>query len=422
MRAESILIPALRATATRPWLNRLLFARDPWGNPFADENRADPSAIVARMWEDGPVTNRPFWGRWFVVGHEECLAALTHDGTSAGQDVDALFDAVRPYRRLAPTTKGFFRRWLLLLDGADHHRVRGPMARAFTPRRIAALADGIRDDVDELLAAIERQDEIDLVAAFNRPLPRRTLTRLLGVPTDLGDELGDLAIRLAAFLDPVETFDVDDLDTAVREFHASVGGLVAARRERPGDDLVSELAADPATALDELVANVGLLLFAGHDTTTGFLGTAALALAEHPDQRALVAEDPDLWENAIEELLRWDPPVGAVLRRVTADLELGTDAIPAGASLSIELWAANRDPRRWDDPWELRLDRPDPRPLAFGFGAHHCVGAALARLQARIALQAMVERLGEFTIDRDRIEWRRSALLRGPTFLPLRPG
>ncbi|MEL6982884.1 MAG: cytochrome P450, partial [Actinomycetota bacterium] len=139
-------------------------------------------------------------------------------------------------------------------------------------------------------------------------------------------------------------------------------------------------------------------------------------------QRALVAADPTLWPNAVEELLRWDPPVFAVVRRVGEAIDLGDQQLPAGALVSIELAAANRDPRRWDDPWELRLDRSDPRPLAFGFGTHHCLGHALARLELTIALRAIVERFGAFTIDTDRTVWRRSALLRGPAELYLTPG
>ncbi len=429
MRTESIMIPLMRFVAERPWLSARLFAGDPWGNPFDPELTADPFVLIERMWADGPVTFKGRWGRWFVPGYEEAQTVLTHPAASAGADVAGLVDEVRPYKQLAPETKAFFQQWMLLRDGADHTRVRRLVSRAFTPRRVAGLEALIETEVGALLDGIERSSdraEIELVEGFNRRLPIRIVGGLLGLPEDRWEWAGEQVGELATFLDPTGSFDVGRLDAAAAAFDRVLRPLVAERRLRPVDDLLSDLTAADEDGVtlsdDEIVANAGFLVFAGHDTISGMLGTAVLALAEHPDQRALVAADPDLWPNAVEELLRWDPPVVAVLRRASAEIDLGHQVLPAGALLSLELGAANRDPRRWDDPWELRLDRPDPRPLSFGFGAHHCLGHALARLELQIALRAIVERFGDFTVDRDRIEWRRSALLRGPTRLYLRPG
>lgn len=435
MRSESILIPLMRFVGDRPWLSNRLFAGDPWGNPFAPELVADPFPLVARMWEDGPVTYKSRWGRWFVPGYEEVQTVLTHPAASAGADVAGLVEEVRPYSRLAPETKAFFTRWMLLLDGVAHAQVRKLVSRAFTPRRVADLEAAIEAEVAALLGGLDGPDgctgaggspEIELVEAFNRRLPVRIIGALLGLPEERWDWAGEQVSVLATFLDPAGSFDVGHLDAAVVEFDRVVRPLVGERRRRPADDLLSDLAAtdEDGNTLsdDDVVANAGFLVFAGHDTISGMLGNAVLALAEHPDQRALVAAEPGLWPNAVEELLRWDPPVMAVLRRASAEIDLGHQVLPAGALLSLELGAANRDPRRWTDPWELRLDRPDPRPLSFGFGPHHCLGHALARVELRVALQAIVDRFGAFTVDRDRVVWRRSALLRGPTRLHLTPG
>ncbi len=429
MRTESIMIPVMRFVAERPWLSRRLFAGDPWGNPFDPELTADPFILVERMWADGPVTFKSRWGRWFVPGYEEAQTVLTHPAASAGADVAGLVDEVRPYKQLAPETKAFFQQWMLLRDGTDHAKVRRLVSRAFTPRRVAGLEALIETEVDTLLDRIAEpgaRTRIELMESFARRLPVRIVGRLLGLPEDRWEWAGEQVGELATFLDPTGSFDVGRLDAAAAAFDRVLRPLIAERRQRPVDDLLSDLVAsddDGASLPDhEVVANAGFLVFAGHDTISGMLGNAVLALAEHPEQRALVAADPDLWPNAVEELLRWDPPVVAVLRRASAEIDLGHQVLPAGALLSLELGAANRDPRRWDDPWVLRLDRPDPRPLSFGFGAHHCLGHALARLELQIALRAIVERFGDFTVDRNEVEWRHSALLRGPTRLYLTPG
>jgi len=163
-------------------------------------------------------------------------------------------------------------------------------------------------------------------------------------------------------------------------------------------------------------------VFAGHDTTTHMLGNAIVALAANPIQRALVRDNPDLWPNAIEELLRYDSTVGVMSRKLSEDIEVGEITIPAGSNVSLQLNAANRDARRWVDPYELRLDRDNPRPLSFGHGLHHCVGHALARMELRVALQAFVEDFGDYTVDTEATRWRLSTVLHGPTTLPITGG
>ena len=167
---------------------------------------------------------------------------------------------------------------------------------------------------------------------------------------------------------------------------------------------------------------IAFLLFAGHETVTGMLGNSLVALADRPDQRVLLRNDPDLIDNAVEELLRFDSPAQVSGRQATADLEIAGTTIRRGDNIALMIGAANRDKRRWVDADELRLDRPDPRPISFGFGAHHCLGAALARMQLRRALPVLLDALGDYTIDSGRTVWKHSFALRGPTSLVLTPG
>ena len=418
MRFETFLIPALRALVARPRLTKLLFARDPWGNPFSDEVAADPYLVVGRMWKDGPVQYRRSYRRWFIMGYEECQLIANHPGASAGAQVDDLLTDVPPFSRLAPQTKTFFRNWMLLRDNEDHARLRKLVSRTFTPRRIADFEPRVHEAVDELLGQVAQQQSVEMMAAFNRPLPVNVISDLLGIPKDRHQWAGETVAAMSSFLDPLNTFEVESIDGAVDEFRRYILDLTAARLDQPEQDLITALAqaedGDDRLSEDELVANVGLLVFAGHDTTSGMLGNAMIALAAHPDQRALVRENPELWPNAVEELLRYDTAVGTLSRKLTADIEVGGRAIPAGASVNLQLNAANRDSRRWDRPYELRLDRDDPRPLSFGHGLHHCVGHALARMELRVALQKFVDQFGDYTIDPDVTEWRPSVVLHGP--------
>ncbi|MGI9616306.1 MAG: cytochrome P450 [Acidimicrobiales bacterium] len=421
MRREEVMIPLLRGLVSRPRLTALAFSRDPWGNPFADDIVADPSPYIARMWEDGPVSFSKTFRRWFVIGYDECQLLANHLDAGIGPFLDTVLDDVRPYRNLAPETKEFFRNWMLSRDGEEHARLRKLVNRTFTPRCVAEQEPFVEAAVDELLNQIGDRPRVEMVAAFNRPLPVTVIGRMLGVPTEDTSWISEIVAAMSTFFDPFSKFDADLVDGAVADFRRYVLDLAQLRIEQPQDDLITALAQaeedGDRLSEDELVANLGLLVFAGHDTTTYMLGNALIALAAHPEQRSLVRSEPELWPNAIEELLRYDTTAVAVSRETTEEIQVGATTIPAGAPIILQLNAANRDPRRWDDAYELQLDRTDPRPLSFGHGAHHCLGHALARMELRVALRAVIERFGDYTIDH--VDWRLSPTLRGPTTLTL---
>ena len=387
MRREQFMLPALRALVARPRLLELAFRRDPWGNPFAADVIADPYPYIERMWESGPVTYKKRFRRYFVAGYQECQYLANHPDASASANLDTLLDDIRPYSRLAPETKAFFRSWMLVQDGDEHGRLRQLVSRTFTPRSVAAFEPTVTAAVTELLDELDGQNNVEFVQAFNRPLPVRVICTLLGIPEADHAWISDVVAAMSTFFDPLSNFDIERVDRAVSDFRPFVVDLARQRTRQPQDDLITALAqaeeqGDRLTE-DELVANVGLLVFAGHDTTTNMLGNALIALAAHPTQRALVREQPDLWPNAIEELLRFDTTVSSISRETRADIDVGDITIPAGSTVNLQLTAANRDPRRWDKPRELVLDRPDPRPLSFGHGVHHCRNPRPGRRTAR---------------------------------------
>lgn len=280
---------------------------------------------------------------------------------------------------------------LLGLDAPEHQRLRRMLVPEFTFRRIQSLEPRITQIVDEHLDAMAAAGPTaDLVAAFALPIPSLVICELLGVPYADREAFQHRAARQLDLSLPLE-----ERLAVGREARDYMQTLVSAARATPGDDILGMLVAEHGDALtdDELVGIAGLLLLAGHETTSNMLGLGTLALLRHPDQLALVRDDPDAVGPAIEELLRWLSVVQTSIPRFTAvDVEVSGVSIPAGSLVFASLPAANRDPGYVSDPDRLDLRRDPRRHVAFGHGAHHCIGAGLARAEMRIAWPALLRR------------------------------
>lgn len=432
MRKEQVLIPMVRNVVQRPWLASAFFHFDRWGNPFTDEIARNPYPSYEMVRADGPVCYRALYQQWFVSGYDEVKAILASDDVVVGAQIDVLLDT-RPYSKLSPKAAYLFRHFLLVTDPPDHGRLRSLVAKAFTPRRVAALEPRVGAIAAELLAALPRPDRLDdnagpvweMVDSFNAKLPVNVIADLLGLTPDRWAWARATTAQLVRLLDPFEGFDPDEVSGAVAEMFEVYGRLADERRSQPADDLLTALVEveDNGDRLsrDELVTMAAFLMGAGFETTSNLLGTATLALAAHSDQRRRLLDEPDLWPNAVEELIRYDTSIRRDPRHTTADLTVGDVTIPAGSNVLLMLDAANRDPRRYDDPDTLRINRPDPLPISFGHGIHYCLGANLARMELRVGLQSLLAAAGEYTVDPSEVAWRRSATLRGPARLPLRP-
>lgn len=415
MRREQILYPMLRAVAARPRVADLLLGRDRWGNPLAPANMADPYLLMPRILADGPVYHHRTYQQWFVVGYEEARQILSSDDVRAGGQIDVLLD-VRPYSNLGDRARFLFKTLLPIVDPPDHPRLRGLVARAFTPRRIAEMEQAVETVAADLLDRLPASGRFDVHTDYALPLPTNVIGHMLGVPAEHWPRLQQLNVEIVKLIDPLLGFDPSAMDDAVDELWSIYGELAEARRAEPTDDLISAMVepgpdGDRLTH-DELMAMVGTLMAAGFETTSGVLGTAIVALDRFRDQRQLLLDDPELWPNAVEELLRFDTPVKVAGRQATADIAIGGEVIPEGANIIISLMAAHRDPARYDNADELRLDRPDPHPVSFGHGAHHCLGAALARMEIRVGLRAFLDRYPDYSIDADGVAWRTSMTLR----------
>jgi hypothetical protein len=391
-------------------------------------DRDDPFPVMAQLREGcpvHPVTLADGHAAWLVVGYDEARTALADPRLS--KDMQAAL--ARDGEIVAEGLPGpALARHMLNVDGTDHTRLRRLVSEAFSPRRVEAMQPRIAAIVDDLLDGIAGGDPdqpVDLVASFAFPMPYTVICDLLGIDGDLRTAFGT---ELRALVDADEHARAVAAAAAVI---AMLDELVAAKRRAPADDLVSALIAardgDERLSEQELRSTIFQLVIAGHDTTTNLIGNAVVALHRHPDQLAAVLADPERIVPAVEEVMRFDPPAHhATFRYALEDLEVGGVTIPAGSQVLVGLAAANRDPARFAAPDDLDVDRPDQRHIAFGHGIHHCLGARLARLEAREALGSLLRRFPRLRIavPVDELRWSHGdgVVLRGLAELPVVPG
>jgi pimeloyl-[acyl-carrier protein] synthase len=317
---------------------------------------------------------------------------------------------------------------MLTQDPPDHTRVRGLVSKAFTPRRVEErLRPRIEALVTELLDDAEAKGGMDVLRDFGEPLPAIVIAELLGVPVE------DRARFKAWSRDligqgPARVTDPDAQEKAsatIRAFMDYMRGIIAERRRAPGDDLISGMIAAQeerdALSDQELLSTSLLILIAGHETTTNLIGNGTFALLRHPEQLAKLQADPTLLDDAVEELLRYDSPVQGTIRVVTEDLEVGGVPLEQGCLAVCLLGAGNRDPEVYEAPDTLDVTRTGMRHLSFGFGTHFCLGAGLARLEARTAFRELVGRFPALALDIDPadVTHRPNPILRGLESLPV---
>ncbi len=384
----------------------------------------DPYPVYAAMRREHPVHRTPH-GVWYLSRYADVEAALADLRLSNDRDrmTDALAARDGGLRALSRLTERLGR-VMTNTDPPDHARLRGLVNKAFTARRVEQLRGRVQEIVDDLLdAALARGSQADLVADFAGPLPVTVVCELFGIPVEDRESVAGWFRSLGDL-----TGDIDQAEAVVIRFEEYLTGLIHARRGSGGDDIISALTAAQARGDrltdDELLSTCFMLVTAGDQTTTHLIGNGLLALLRHPDQLALLRGDPSLAPAAVEELARYDTPTQAIIRVVAEDVAFHGHTLATGDLVYLLLGSTNRDDERFREPDRLDITRgrqSRARALVFGHGPHFCLGAPLARLQARIAIDTAVRRMPDLRLaaPEHELAWHTNPLQRRLRALPV---
>ena len=388
---------------------------------FSAQFKADPFPTYAQMRLRHPIyAHRTPNGTtiWYITRYDDVLAVLQddehfckdprHSGLSTANS--------RPVRRTA--IHRLINENMLFSDPPDHTRLRSLVSQTFTPQRIAHQAGLITETAESLIDGFRFKGGVDLIAAFAFPLPVYVISKLLGIPDE---DIQLIAGWSQAIISPgSRNLNFTQRRQQVQALVRYLNDMFSVRRAEPQDDLISDLvhaeqAGDKLSEF-ELSSMVVLLLVTGHETTVNLIGNGALALIQNPDQLNQLRNEPNLWDSAIEEILRYDGPVETSTSRwARKDVLIDGQLIKRGDSVRIVLTSANRDPSHFDSAGALLLERKANKHLAFGYGIHYCLGAPLARMEGKIALRTLFDSLGKIKLVSapDRLCWRSGVLFRG---------
>lgn len=378
----------------------------------------DPYPWLRELRETAPVHKLGFADYWVLTRFGDCRAVLRDPRMGQPEPGDNPPELVPGAAR----NRGGDRT-LLFLNPPDHTRLRSLVSRAFTPRRVQGLRASIEAMTDELLDGLAAAGGGDLIDALAFPLPANVISELVGVPRRDRDWLRPLFADLASTLEPGPLEDPERVEASRERVRAYLFDLIDARRADPGDDLLSGLIAasdgEDRLTRQEMMLTVSLIYAAGFETTSNLIANMVLTLLRHPDQLARLRADRSLAPTAVEEVLRYEPPVQVDGRYAFEDVEVGGQTIPAGHAVMILLGAANRDPAAVADPERFDVGRATVPMLSFSSGIHHCLGASLARLEGQVVLERLLDRFPSWELLEENPPFKPRLTLRGPERLPV---
>jgi len=386
-------------------------------DPSSYELDRDPFPTYRRMQDEAPLYHNPEIGFWALTRFDDVVAGLSdwsHLSSARGTMIEQIHSDSPPPDMM------------IFKDPPRHEQLRRLVGRAFTPRRVLELESTVRSMCATWLTPLVEAGGGEVVADLAGRLPMAVIAALLGAPAQDNPRLKELSDRLLHREDGSTNMPADGV-AAGAEMWAYFADLIAARRARPADDLISALVqaeiplegGEPRRLTDEEMVYFCLLLgVAGNETTAKMIATGVVTLHDFPDERARLAAEPSLWPNAVEELLRFDPPSHIQGRITTCAIERYGQVIPEGSTVLLINGAANRDPRAFPEPDVYVAQRRIDRHLAFGHGIHFCLGAPLARLETRVALEELIKRFPHYEVDRDGVERFHSINIRGLSKVP----
>lgn len=390
--------------------------------------KADPFPFYTYLRTEAPVfkvdvpypLKRPVW---IISRYDDVLATLK-DERFAKDKRNAMSPEQLGKQPYTPAAFKALERTMLDLDAPDHTRLRGLVHKAFTPKLVEQMRERINRISNELLDAMERKGEANLIKDYALPIPLTIIAEILGIPKEDGHKFHGWATKLLAIQSPVSALLATP---SLLIFMRYLRKLFNERRAEPQDDLITALVqaeeAGDKLSEDELLSMVFILLIAGHETTVNLIGTGSLELLRHPDQLERLRENPALIKPAVEELLRFVTPVETATERYAReDITIAGVTIPKGDMAFAALASANRDEHMFSHPDQLDITREPNRHLSFGQGAHYCVGAPLARLEGSIAIHNLIQRFPKLRlgVPSEQLVWRKGMTIRGLEALPVK--
>jgi len=387
---------------------------------LSPEVLANPNVLYRALREHDPVHWDPYMHAWVVTSYAETITVLTSysaDRTPALEHLDELgLSFMRPFSKM-------MLQQMLFMDGAKHARLRSICSAAMTPRKVEEAKRVIESTADGLIDKFAAKGAVDLISGFANPLPAIVTATLLGVPTEDHKQLGAWVVDLAEVLGNFQHHParVAEIVQSLEDMKSYVAARMEEERRKPTSGLINalmnaEFNGDRLTD-EEVICNTIITLIGGHETTTNLIASGFLTLLQNRESLHLLRTSPEIVSSAVEELLRFESPVQHTARIAPADMQLGGKTIRKGSRVVAVLAAANRDPNRFADPDRLDLLRSDNRHLAFGWAAHFCFGAPLARMESQVAFNKLLHRLSSPALMDKSLSWRTNAGLRGLTSL-----
>jgi len=403
-------------------------ATEVYYDPYDFSIDEDPYPIWKRLRDEAPLYHNERLGFYALSRYDDVLAGLLDSETFVSSH-GIVLEMIADEPLNVPM--------MIMMDPPQHTRLRKLVNRAFTPRAIDRLTDRVRKICTDLLDPLVGEPQVDFITSYAGLIPPTVILALVGFPEGYAAEFRkevDSSMAIAEDIDPTKfeprqllVTDAGEIDSVV---FSMLPDLIEARRANPEDDLISALVHSEiddddghgrTLTVDEIVGFVQLISIAGSETVVRLLGFAAVELARHPDQRELLLADPGLIPNAVEETLRYEAPSPIQGRWVARDIELYGQVVPRGSKMALLNASADRDERHFPDPDRYDVRRDIDRHLAFGYGTHFCIGAALARLEGRIAIEEVLRRFPRWEIDEAGLQRIHTSTVRGYTNVPFTP-
>jgi cytochrome P450 len=390
------------------------------------EIRANPYSFYTQIRSQDPVYWDEAMGFWVLTRYDDVAYVFNDTRFSRAQGLRQGFKRLpEPEQEIGKPVYQAFSKMMTYADPPYHTQLRGLVNKAFTPRMVERMRGHIQQIVDNLLDTIQARGQMDVIHDLAYPLPIIVIAEMLGLAAEERERFKGWSDDLFAILGIVR-HSPDLMERAAHGLAEMTNYITALSQERhlqPREDLLTGLVTvvDEGNRLsqEELVANVSLLLAAGHETTTNLIGNGMLALVHNPDQMQKLRDNPTLITSAVEEMLRYDNPVQIVYRSAAEDVEMEGKRIGQGQLVNLVVGAANRDPARFSDPDRFDITRHEGRHVGLGLGIHFCLGAALARLEGEIAFTTLLRRFSEFQLATDSLEWQEHPTFRGLKSLPV---